>query len=238
MEGDLTAAIGMLLQRGGWVMGVLLAFSLAAVTIVLAKLLQFARLRIWSRGWIAETVELARAGRLADALARTRATPGPVAAVLRVAIEERSRRDLSEEALREEVQRAGEAELGALESNLRGLEVIASLAPLLGLLGTVLGMIRAFMRLEEAGARVDPGLLSGGIWEALLTTAVGIAVAIPSMAALAWLESQVDRVRRTLADAVTRVLNAPLAADPEGGARPGPAEEPSPLRSAGSPRAL
>lgn len=235
-ETELSAAIETLLQRGGWVMAVLLAFSLAAVTIFLAKLLQFARLRIWSRSWISETVEWVRAGRIEEALARTRETAGPVAAVLRIAIEERARRDLSEEALREEVRRAGEAELGALESNLRGLEVIASLAPLLGLLGTVLGMIRAFMRLEEAGARVDPGLLSGGIWEALLTTAVGIAVAIPAMAALAWLESQVDRVRRTLGDAVTRVLNAPRAQDPKGTAA---AEEtPSPLRTAGSSRAL
>jgi biopolymer transport protein ExbB len=152
-----------------------------------------------------------------------------VGRVLAIAIEERMRGDLAPDAIREEVERAGEAELGALESNLRGLEVIASLSPLLGLLGTVLGMIRAFMRLEEAGARVDPGLLSGGIWEALLTTAVGIAVAIPALAALAWLESQVDTVRLTLSDAVTRALNAPI--------RP-PDDERSHLRPAGSPRAL
>jgi biopolymer transport protein ExbB len=94
-------------------------------------------------------------------------------------------------------------------------------------------MIRAFMRLEEAGARVDPSLLSGGIWEALLTTAVGIAVAVPAMAALAWVESQVDRVRRTMSDAVTRVLNAPT---PE--QNPNDEVEQTRLRPAGSPRAL
>ena len=68
-------------------------------------------------------------------------------------------------------------------------------------------MIRAFMRLEEAGSQVDPAILSGGIWEALLTTALGLAIAIPVMAALSWLESQVDRVRETLSDAVTQVLS-------------------------------
>jgi biopolymer transport protein ExbB len=232
-EAVLTSEIALLLARGGWVMGVLLAFSLAGLTIVLVKLQQFARLRIWSRAWIEDALGRVRAGDAEAALELTRARAGPVARVLTIALEERARDDLSGDALREEVQRAGDAEIGALESHLRGLEVIGSLAPLLGLLGTVLGMIRAFMRLEEAGARVDPSLLSGGIWEALLTTAVGIAVAIPAMAALAWLESQVDRVRRTLSDAATRVLNAPRAHASEQAT-----DEPAPLRPAGSPRGL
>jgi biopolymer transport protein ExbB len=217
-----------LLARGGWVMAVLALFSLAGLTIFLVKLQQFARLRIWSRAWIDPALASIRAGDTGAALEQVRATPGPVAKVVAIALEEKARDDLSPEALREEVQRAGESELSALESHLRGLEVIGSLAPLLGLLGTVLGMIRAFMRLEEAGARVDPSLLSGGIWEALLTTAVGIAVAIPAMAALAWLESQVDRVRRTLSDVVTRVLNAKLP----------PTDERRHLRPAESSRAL
>ena len=68
------------------------------------------------------------------------------------------------------------------------------------MLGTVLGMIRAFAQLERAGRVVDPAILSGGIWEALLTTAVGLAVAIPALAALAWLDGQVDGVRRQLSD--------------------------------------
>ncbi len=229
MESLLNSPIFTLLSRGGWVMGVLLLFSFGAVTIFVVKLQQFARLRIWARAWIAQALEALRAGDADAALASARSTRGPVGRVLAIAIEERMRGDLAPDAIREEVERAGEAEIGALESHLRGLEVIASLSPLLGLLGTVLGMIRAFMRLEEAGARVDPGLLSGGIWEALLTTGVGIAVAIPALAALAWLESQVDAVRRTLSDVVTRALHAPI--------RP-PDDERSHLRPAGSPRAL
>ena len=91
------------------------------------------------------------------------------------------------------------------------------------------------MRLEEAGARADPSLLSGGIWVALLTTAVGLAVAIPAAAALAWLESQVDAVRRSLADAVTRVLTAPRPRPTRADATVG---IDAPLQSSGSPRAL
>lgn len=234
MEPSLAPQIFELVARGGWVMGVLLLLSLAGASIVGVKLIQFTRLRIWSRAWLEDLFSLLRTGDSARALGLAQETPGPIARVLVIALTEREREDLAANAVREEVQRAGDSEMASLESNLRGLEVIGSLAPLLGLLGTVLGMIRAFMRLEEAGARVDPGLLSGGIWEALLTTAVGIAVAVPAMAALAWLESQVDRVRRRMSDAVTRVLNAPApdrSPDEE-------AMRETRLRPAGTPRAL
>ena len=233
MESALAPQVIELVARGGRVMGVLLLLSLAGVSIILVKLHQFTRLRIWSRAWLEDVLSSVRSGDATRALTVMSEVPGPIARVLTIALTERQRNDLSAEAVREEVQRAGDAEIGSLESNLRGLEVIGSLAPLLGLLGTVLGMIRAFMRLEEAGARVDPSLLSGGIWEALLTTAVGIAVAVPAMAALAWFESQVDRVRRTMSDAVTRVLNAPT---PE--QSPKDEVEQTRLRPAGSPRAL
>lgn len=237
MEPALAPQVFELVARGGWVMGVLLLLSLAGASIVLVKLAQLVRLRIWSRGWLDEVLAAARDRDASRALAVLHETPGPIARVLTIALTERQRRDLPADALREEVQRAGDAELASLESNLRGLEVIASLAPLLGLLGTVLGMIRAFRRLEEAGAQVDPSLLSGGIWEALLTTAVGIAVAVPAMAALAWFESQVDRVRRRMSDAVTRVLNAPAPARTPDDRGDDEVEE-ARLRPAGAPRAL
>ena len=233
MESLFSPQISELVARGGWVMAVLLLLSAAGLSIVLVKLYQFTRLRIWSLGWLEKVLAAARAGQPEAALEITREARGPIAHVLTIALTERQRDDLSPADLREEVQCAGDAELAALESNLRGLEVIGSLAPLLGLLGSVLGMIRAFMRLEEAGAQVDPSLLSGGIWEALLTTAVGIAVAVPALAALAWFESQVERVRRNMSDAVTRILHAPR---PE--QAPESDSEPAPLRPAGTSRAV
>jgi biopolymer transport protein ExbB len=105
-----------------------------------------------------------------------------------------------------EISRVGSAEIRNLESYLRGLEVIANLSPLLGLLGTVLGMIKAFARLESAGTKVDPAILAGGIWEALLTTAFGLSVAIPALAAFYILEGQVENVRAQMKDATIRVL--------------------------------
>jgi biopolymer transport protein ExbB len=95
-----------------------------------------------------------------------------------------------------------------LESWLRALSSVAHLSPLLGLLGTVLGMITSFRRIEQAGSAVDPAVLSGGIWEALLTTAFGLTIAIPSMAAFYFLEGEVDRVRATMKDTTSRVLLA------------------------------
>jgi biopolymer transport protein ExbB len=86
--------------------------------------------------------------------------------------------------------------------------VIGTLSPLLGLFGTVLGMIEAFRRLEAAGSRVDPSILSGGIWGALLTTAVGLAVAIPTIAALNWLERRVERLAHDMDDAAARVFTS------------------------------
>jgi biopolymer transport protein ExbB len=217
MGNDIATRVLTMTGQGSPVLIALAALSVLALAIVLLKLYHFARVGIWSTGWIEEVLAAVSRGDAEAALSRAKTSPNPVARVLEVAIAGRTDPRLSEEHLREEVQRSGNAELGALESRLRGLETVGTLAPLLGLLGTVLGMIRAFMRLEEGGSRVDPSLLSGGIWEALLTTAVGLAIAIPAMAILTWLESQIDRLRRTLADSVTRVLTSPgLAEQGEG----------------------
>ena len=94
--------------------------------------------------------------------------------------------------------RATAAELEGLERGLRTLSFLASTAPLLGLLGTVTGMIRAFMVIEENGGKVDAGVLAGGIWEAMITTGVGLTVALALMALLHHLEGLVDRKDQSL----------------------------------------
>jgi len=96
--------------------------------------------------------------------------------------------------------------LAEARAGLRPLELIATIAPLIGLLGTVLGMIEAFQALQETGSRADPAALAGGIWEALLTTAAGMAVAIPASMALTWFESVADRVQADMEDAATRIF--------------------------------
>ncbi len=126
----------------------------------------------------------------------------------------RSVRDMPEAHAREEITRVAKRELAEARAGLRAIELIALIAPLLGLLGTVLGMIAAFRTLQELGGAADPSDLAGGIWEALLTTAGGMAVAIPASVALTWFEGVADRLRLDLEDIGSRAVTSPPSAVP------------------------
>lgn len=95
-----------------------------------------------------------------------------------------------------------------MEVSLRGLATVAALSPLLGLLGTVIGMIRAFMVIEGHGAGVSPALLAGGIWEALLTTAAGLTVAIPCLMFHNLFQGRIERVEGELSRMATELEDA------------------------------
>ena len=198
--------IANLLQQGGPVMYVLLALSVLATTIILAKLFQFSRSGLRRMGFAEAIISSLKQGNPGKALSDLKQQRGPLARVMESAVACGIDPLMSAKDVEAEVSRVGSAEIRNLESWLRGLSSIAHLSPLLGLLGTVTGMIAAFMRLEEAGRRVDPSILSGGIWEALRTTAFGLTVAIPAMAAFYYLEGEVDRVRAGMQDVSVRAL--------------------------------
>ncbi|MEO1722892.1 MAG: MotA/TolQ/ExbB proton channel family protein [Pseudomonadota bacterium] len=186
-----------LAEVGGPVVAILGVMSVFALAIVIAKLIQFAAARVSDRRSAREALALYRAGRAGDAFARARDSKNPAARVLTLAMEGQAR-GLPEPNIREDCYAEAQTSVEALRGWMRPLEVIASLAPLLGLFGTVLGMIEAFSQLEAAGSQVDPAILSGGIWVALLTTAVGLAVAIPVVAAVNWFERRVERVEHDI----------------------------------------
>ncbi len=200
--------LAVLTELGGPVVMILLAMSVTALAIVLLKTWQYFSLRLHRVEFVDRVIVLLAEGNTGDAGTLMAAQRNPIARVMESAVAARERwpEKENESLVREEVARVGARYLEGLRGQLRGLEVIGSLSPLLGLLGTVLGMIEAFRQLEAAGSRVDPALLSGGIWEALLTTAVGLAVAIPVVFALNWLERRVERFRHRMEDAVTRVF--------------------------------
>jgi len=212
--------------NGGPVLLVLALMSIAALTIVLAKLWQFTWLRLTAR----EPVESALSSWYHNdpdaALATIGSSRQPSARLVALAIrglQHASAQSAARlELLREELARMATAQLEQLRSWLRALEVIATLSPLLGLLGTVLGMIEAFRQLATAGSQVDPALLSGGIWQALLTTAAGLSVAIPAVLLHSWLERRVERCAQRMEDAVTRVFTRPLSSPMREAARPAP----------------
>ena len=195
-----------MLRYGGPVIVILLVMSIVAVTITIVKLYQFRSARLGDMRAIREALSLHRAGRSREALRMLAAIRNPMAVVLKLAIRGQMNDDFTETMVREEVVRVGADILEKLRIYLRPLEVIASLAPLLGLFGTVLGMIEVFRRLEEAGNQVNPSILSGGIWEALLTTAMGLAVAIPTVVVINWFDRILDRFGHEMEGAVSQVF--------------------------------
>ena len=195
-----------LIDKGGPVMLVLLALSVIALTIILLKIYQFGRSRLRKTVFIDQTIALLHNDGAETALRSLVSNPHPIAHVMDTTLRAGTDMSLSAEDRDTEIDRVGSEEIRNLESYLRGLEVIANLSPLLGLLGTVIGMIKAFARLETAGTKVDPSILAGGIWEALLTTAFGLSVAIPALAAFYILEGEVENVRAQMKDSTTRVL--------------------------------
>lgn len=208
-SGFLEAVLEMV-RFGGPVVAILVAFSVFALAILLIKAWQFRAARLSDRKTPRRLLALYRSGNAAEALALAAGSANPVVMVLAQAIRGR-RRTLPDAMVREEVVRYGGDLLDVLRAWLRPLEVIGSMAPLLGLFGTVLGMIGAFQALEKAGSKVDPSILSGGIWEALLTTAVGLAVAMPVVAALNYIESIVDRVTHEMDSIITQVFTEDLS---------------------------
>jgi biopolymer transport protein ExbB len=194
-----------LLTLGGPVTAILLAMSVAALAVILAKLAAFRRARLGAPEPALAAVAALRRG---AAPVLPEGPAHPAMALVSAAVDAR-RAGADRAALREEVTRVGRLQLAALRSHFRLLEIVAALAPLLGLFGTVLGMIEAFRALEAAGGAVNPAILSGGIWQALLTTAVGLAVAMPVVVALGWLERQVERAAEVMDDVAAQLLTLP-----------------------------
>lgn len=191
---------------GGPVIWLLGGFSLAALTICLAKAWQFFRLRPMSNATSALALDHLEQGNRAAALQTVRGQRNPRACLVGEGLRLLERSNLSAEDARSEALRLAKALVATMASYLRPLEVIFTLAPLLGLLGTVLGMIEAFQAMETAGSQVNPAVLSGGIWKALLTTAVGLAVAIPVLLAHSWFERHVERQAAGLQDDLERLF--------------------------------
>ena len=176
-----------LLTKGGPVIWILAAYSSIGLAIALERYFLFLRLRPLPKVWLGRLSQLLEQS---DAQAQIAELKGPEARVIRAMTEAHTEgvKDLQGVGSRvrgEEIQR--------MEFGLRTLSILGNTAPLLGLLGTITGMIKAFMVIEEAGGKVDAQALAGGIWEAMITTGVGLAVAIPLLLMLHFLEGSVER---------------------------------------------
>lgn len=191
---------------GGPVVWILVAMSLVALTVFFYKILQlFLLLRI-NHSKPSRALSLLVEGRNKESLLLVKGSQNPRAQLLTSAISLIDQGNIEISSVREECFRLARLMLLSLGSYLRILEVIAMVAPLLGLFGTVLGMIEAFQGMEAAGSRINPSVLSGGIWQALMTTAVGLAVAIPVSLLHNWLERRVEIESFYMEDDIQRIV--------------------------------
>ena len=192
--------------KGGWVMYVIVSLSIYVLGIIFFKAYQFHTGGVFNTQFIDRVMALIKRGELTDASAILSREKGPLARIIRVCVESVMNRQISMKSRESEISRVGSAELRYLESHMRGLEMASSIGPLLGLLGTVIGMIEAFSKLAEAGSRIDPSMLAGGIWVALITTVGGLCVAVPAMAAYYLIDSFIERIRATMRDVTIQTL--------------------------------
>ena len=176
-------------MKGGYLMYPIMFCSVLTLAIFFERLFALRRSRIIPDKFIIEVSDLVRQQRMEDAMTQCRLNNSSIARVLMAGI---SRHDKSRQQVKEAIEDVGRLEAATLERFLTILGTIAGIAPLLGLLGTVTGMIKAFNVISLAGIG-NPQMLAGGISEALITTAAGLTVAIPAFVFYKFLRSRVDK---------------------------------------------
>ena len=180
-----------LMVKGGWIMWPIMGCSIAAAVLFLERVFHLHRAQIKPDDFLNGIYTIVNRGNMAEAVSICDQTPGPVAHMVRNAL---LHSDEQPEELKQTINKAGLGEIPRLEKNLGGLLTIAQVTPLLGLMGTIVGLIRIFMVMEQNAPLVEISDLSAGIWQALTTTAVGICVSIPAFAAYNFLLSRVETI--------------------------------------------
>ena len=207
--GDEGGFWSLLFDKGGVVTWIIAMLSAIGLPIAAVKFAQFLRMEIWRPKHVEAAMIRYRNGDERGLAGELEDIAHPAAPLLAYAIAQTHRGGAKGEAgelLREEASRRAQYLLRHLGSNIWVLELIAASAPLFGLLGTVLGMIVAFQGVGQGVGGADTALLAAGIWEALLTTAFGLAVALPFSILAAVFNNAVDNTRDLLEDALTEIM--------------------------------
>ncbi|MDZ7371589.1 MAG: MotA/TolQ/ExbB proton channel family protein [candidate division KSB1 bacterium] len=188
-----------------------LAFcSFIALAILFERLMVLRKIQINTRTFVLQVKNMLLRGRLRDAIELAKRTPGPIAKITAAGL---AKHDRPREEIKDAIESAAQTEVYLLEKNLGVLGTIAAVAPLIGFLGTVTGMIKAFMQIQSLGGNVDAGVLAGGIWEALITTAAGLVVGIPALIFYNWLQSKVEHHVFEMQQSSTELINTLLEKD-------------------------
>ena len=193
------------LSKGGVLVIPILLCSVVALAIFLERVIRFSRMRSRGAGLAEKAVDLLHQGNEDAARKLALESNSPMGRVLARAMEVK---DQDRETLETVIAHSTDEEVRTLSTYLQALATIGNIAPLLGLLGTVVGMIKAFMIIQQMGGKVNAAVLAGGIWEAMLTTALGLAVALPTMVAHSYLLARVDKYEARLQDGAVTFLSA------------------------------
>src|ERR1043165_5786209 len=194
----------LLLSRDGLVLWVILLASAVAITVFVERFLHYHRAQINSMEFLNGVRNVLKRDNIVEAISICDATPGPVARLVKVAVLNRER---GRDGVRESLEEAGLMEVPRLEEKLNVIATLAQIAPLLGLLGTVLGFLQIFSALQLAGAHANMEQLAGGVWKALISTAGGIAVAIPCYAGYNYLVGRVNSIVLDMEKAASEIVN-------------------------------
>jgi biopolymer transport protein ExbB len=193
-----------LLRYGGPMMYLLLLVSGVGIAVFVERLLHYHRAQINSAEFLNGVRNVLKRENVVEAISICDATPGPVARLVKVAI---LNREHGRDGVREGLEEAGLLEVPRLEDKLNLLATIAQIAPIMGLLGTVLGFIQVFRTIQAQGLGAQNATLAGGVWEALVCTAFGLAIAIPSYAGYNYLVSRVNSIVLDMEKASSEILN-------------------------------
>ena len=194
----------MLLTNGGPIIWLILIAAAVALVVFIERVLFCHRSQINSAEFLNGVRNVLKRDNVVEAISICDATPGPVARLFKIAI---LNRDRGRDRVREALEEAGLTEVPQLEERLNLLATIAQIAPLLGLLGTIIGFIRIFSKLQAEGLYAHMSTLSGGIWEALICAAAGIAVAIPVHAGYNYLVSRINKIVLDMERAAGEIVN-------------------------------
>lgn len=191
------------LLKGGFLMWPILLCSVTSIAIILERFYFFYKIRLRIPNLLSRVRNFLKQENVEEALKLCETTPGPIPHILAIGI--RIHRRTLEERERIITQAVSKV-IRQLEKHLNILAIIGNVAPLLGLLGTVNGMIKAFMKIQELSGSVDVSVLAGGIWEALITTAAGLSVAIPTIVFYHYFDGRADNVVSDMKEAATELL--------------------------------
>ncbi len=193
------------LAKGGVLTIPILLCSVMALAIFIERMIRFAKIDSRGKGLAEKVAGLLKQGNKEEALKAAKMSQSPMGRVLVQAIDVK---DQDRETLETVIANAMDDEVRDLSSYVQALATIGNIAPLLGLLGTVFGMIKAFMVIQEMGGKVNAVVLAGGIWEAMLTTAYGLVVALPTMVAHSYIVSRIDRYEARLHEGSVTFIKA------------------------------